>query len=128
MAAGTDRPIATILSDIVGNVQDIIRSEMRLAKTEVREELRKSGSAAAMTGLGIGMLGLSGLFVLLAAMYALSLIMPLWAAALIVAVGEGLMAAVFIAIGIRRFKDVRGAPKTAESMKENVEWARQLTR
>jgi hypothetical protein len=66
--------------------------------------------------------------VLLAIVFALSLVMPAWAAALIVAAGEGLMAAIFIGIGIRKFKAVRAVPKTTAAIKENVEWARHPTR
>ena len=123
-----ERPISAVLHDIVGNVQHIVRSEFRLAKTEISEELGKSGGAAILIGAGAAMLLLSGVFVLLAIVYALSAVMPSWAAALIVGVGEGVMAAVCIVLGIRKFKTVRGVPKTAEVMKENVEWAKQLSK
>ena len=123
-----DRPISTLLNDIVGNIQNIVRSEFRLAKTEATEEVTKAGSAALMLGAGLVMLLLSGVFALLAIVYALSQVMPNWAAALIVAAGEALMAAIFVGLGIKKFKATRVPPKTAASMKENVEWAKQLTR
>jgi len=123
-----NRPISALLHDIVGNIQHIVRSEMRLAKTELREELRKSASAGVMLGVGVVGLMFSVLFVLLAAVYALSLVVPSWMAALIVGAGLGLIAAVCVAIGISRFKRVRAAPKTTATVKENVEWAKQLTR
>ena len=123
-----DRPISAVLHDIVGNIQDIIRSEMRLAKTELGEELGKSRSAAILLGVGVLLLGCSALFVLLAIVYALSLVMAGWAAALIVGAAVGLFAAVCLHLGIRKFKAMRAVPKTAESVKENVAWARQLTR
>jgi uncharacterized membrane protein YqjE len=124
----TDRPISTVLHDIVGNIQDIIRSEMRMAKTEFAEELGKSRSAAMMLGVGALMLIFGVLFVLLAIVYALSLVMAEWAAALIVGLGVGVIAAMCCVIGIRKFKTLRAAPRTVESVKENVEWAKQLTR
>lgn len=123
-----ERPISSVLSDIVGNVQDIVRSEARLAKTEIMAELRKSTTAALMVGAGLTMLAFSGLFVLVAIVAALSAYMPIWAAALIVAAGEGLMAALFVALGIKRFKAVRAAPVTQSTLKENFEWARHPTR
>lgn len=123
-----DRPISAVLSDIMGNVQDIVRSEARLAKAEVTQELRKSASACVLTGAGLVMLAFSGLFVLVAAVAALSLVMPIWAAALIVAAAEGLMAALFVSLGVRRFKAMLGAPRTAATMKENAEWAKHPTR
>ena len=40
-----ERSIGSLVNDIVGNVQQIIRSEVRLAKAEVREELTKARRA-----------------------------------------------------------------------------------
>jgi uncharacterized membrane protein YqjE len=123
-----DRAISAVLSDIVGNLQEIIRAEMRLAKSEVKQEAAKASAGAVMIGFGVLMVAFSMLFVLVALVYALSLVMPAWAAALIVAVGEGLIAALFLGIGLKKWKTVRAAPRTVESVKENVEWARQQMR
>jgi len=123
-----ERPISDVLHAIAGNLQDIIRSELRLARSEFNEELGKSSSAAIMLGVGLLILAFSGLFALLAIVFALSMVVPAWAAALIVAAGAGLLAAMFVALGIKRFKAVRGAPKTAATLKENVEWAKHPTR
>ena len=123
-----ERPVSAVLRDIVGNVQDIVRAEMRLAKTEVTEELGRASSAGLLVGVGAIMLMFSALFALLAVVYALSLAMPAWAAALIVAGVEVVMAAIFVGIGVRRFRATRAAPRTRATVKENVEWAKQLTR
>ena len=79
------RSIFTVLQDIVNNVQDIIRLEVRLAKTEVREELAKVQSAGLLLGIGATAAIFSVLFILLAIASALSRVVPDWAAALIVA-------------------------------------------
>lgn len=123
-----NRPISAVLHDIVGNIQDIVRSEMRLAKTEIGEQLGKTAAAGTLLGTGVLLLAFSVLFLLLAAVYALSLVVPNWAAALIVGAGIGLVAALCVAFGLARFRKVRAAPKTVASVKENVEWAKQLTR
>jgi hypothetical protein len=70
----------------------------------------------------------SALFVLLAIVYALSLVMAAWAAALVVGVGIGVVAALCVGLGMKKFKAIRGAPKTATTMKENLQWAKQLTK
>jgi hypothetical protein len=124
----SDRPFSAVLQDIVGNLQDIVRAEMRLAKTEVGEELAKARSAGVLVAVGIVASVLSALFLLLAIVYALSRVIPNWAAALSVAAGVGIVAGVFVALGIRHFKTIHAAPRTAASLKENVEWAKQLTR
>ncbi len=126
--ATVDRPISAVLHDIVGNVQDIIRAEVRLAKAELNEELAKSRAAATLLAAGACTLIFSALFMLLAVVYALSLVLPAWAAALIVGAGVGVIAAVCLGMGIKRLKAVRGPAKTAATVKENVEWAKQLTR
>ena len=114
------RSIFTVLQDIVNNVQDIIRLEVRLAKTEVREELAKVQSAGLLLGIGATAAIFSVLFILLAIASALSRVVPDWAAALIVAIGVALIAAVTLAAGMKRFKTVQAAPKTTASLKENV--------
>ena len=63
--ANGDRPISAVLNDIVGNVQDIVRSELRLARTELTTEATKAGSAAALIAVGVLLLAFSAGFVLL---------------------------------------------------------------
>ena len=126
--ANVDRSISTVLHDIVGNVQDIIRSEVRLAKTEITDELGKLGIASILLGVGALLLTFSALFALLAIIYALSTFLPAWEAALIVAAGVGAIAALCWGVGLQKFRAARAAPKTTASVKENVEWAKQLTR
>ena len=123
-----NRSVAAVLHDIVGNVQDIVRSEMRLAKTELKEELGKSRNAGILLGVGVLLLAFGLVFLLLAAVYALSTVVPDWAAALIVGGGVALIAALCVGLGISKFKTVRAVPKTTTTVKENVEWAKQLTR
>lgn len=126
--ATAERSISTVLQEIVGNIQDIVRAEVRLAKTEVTEELSKARSVGVLFGTGAVAGSLSVLFFLLAIVYALTIVMPAWVAALVVAASIGVAAAICIGIGIKRFKTIHAAPKTAASLKENVQWAKQLTK
>jgi hypothetical protein len=65
------------------------------------------------------------LFLLFTIVYSLSLVMPSWAAALIVGSVLPVFAALLMA-GVRRFKQIRPAPeRTVGTLKENVEWAKQ---
>src|SRR5207237_503322 len=116
-----DRSVADVLRDIVGNIQEIVRAEVRLAKSEVREELTKVQNAGLLLGLGaIG--GLFAVFFLLFSLvYALSIVMPNWAAAL--------TAAAILSVGMKRFGRVHPVPdRTIESVKENVQWAKQQSK
>jgi uncharacterized membrane protein YqjE len=126
--SSNDRSISSVLQDIVGNVQDIVRGEVRLAKTELREELVKAKSAAILMAVGAVAAIFAVLFILLAIASALDKVMPEWAATLCVAVGIGIVASIAISTALKRFRTINAVPKTAASMKENVEWAKQLTK
>ena len=41
MNRNDDRSVSDVLQDIFGNVQEIVRSEVRLARAEIRPRLRK---------------------------------------------------------------------------------------
>ena len=126
--ATADRPISAVSHDIASNVQDIVRSELRLARTEVTEELGKVRSAGILLAAGALLVIFSAVFLLLAIVYALSLVMAAWAAALLVGVAVAAIATLCCGIGIKRIKALRAAPRTTASLKENVEWAKQLTK
>src|SRR2546423_1001933 len=129
MAVQTERSFAELLQDIAANVQEIIRSEFRLAKTEVREEVAKARTSVSMLGAGV-FIGLYALgFLLLTAVYALQLALPAWLAALIVGATVAVIAAALIAVGRRKLKQVHPLPdKTISTVKENVQWARHQVR
>ena len=129
MANNEARSISNILEDIVANVQTIIRSEVRLAKTEMQEEGIKAGKASGIAVSG-GLLALYALgFLLLACVYALEIAVAPWLAALIVTVVVGIIAAVLINVGMKRMKRVDPRPdKTIHSIKENLEWAKNQVR
>ena len=66
------------------------------------------------------------LFLLLTAVYALALVMPSWAAALIVGAALAVVATLMLTTGLKRFKQIHPTPeRTVETIKENVEWAKQ---
>jgi uncharacterized membrane protein YqjE len=126
--AASIRSIPEILKDVLTNIQDIVRAEVRLAKAELGEELSSARSAGLLLGVGAVAAIFSALFLLLACMYVLGRVMPNWAAALIVAAAVGVAAAVMLGIGLKRFKTIQAAPKTSASLQENVRWAKELTR
>jgi len=121
-----DRSFSDVFQDILHNVQDIVRSEVRLAKTEIREEVGEAKSSAVLVGGGALTAVFALLFFLLTVVYALALVMPSWAAALIVGAAVALIATLMLTTGMRRFKQVHPTPeRTVETIKENIEWAKQ---
>jgi uncharacterized membrane protein YqjE len=124
-----DRSLTQLLQDILRNVQEIIRSEVDLAKAEVREEASKAVSSALWVIAG-GVAALFALlFVLWTIVYALALVWPIWSAALLIAAVLAVTASVLLVIGVRRVRRVHPTPeRTMESIKENVEWVKQSSR
>jgi hypothetical protein len=124
-----DKSFADIARDALDHVQEIIRSEIRLAKTELGEEVGRAKLGAIYIGAG-ALFGIFALdFLLLALLDLLALFMPVWIAGVIVSVGIGLLAAFLLSVGRRHFRELRIVPdRTAATLKEDVKWAQQRMR
>jgi uncharacterized membrane protein YqjE len=128
MALHNNRSVAEVLQDIVGNLQELIRSEFRLAKMEAGEEVSKAVKSGVVLGAGLVLAAYAVGFVLLTIKDALETTLAPWLAALLVGVGAMIVAMVTVSIGRKRIKQVHMPEKTIETMKENVEWAKQRIR
>jgi Na+-transporting NADH:ubiquinone oxidoreductase subunit NqrD len=95
MSASTgERPFSAVLGSILGNLQDLVRSELRLVRTEVNEQL-----AAVSNGLGWAAVGVvSAIFALGFALWGafcgLLRVLPDWASALVMAAALGIVTAI----------------------------------
>jgi peptidoglycan/LPS O-acetylase OafA/YrhL len=114
-----ERSFGTVLEDILDNFQAIIRAEVRLARSEAQKEIRARGTAAVVLGLGILAGVYAGLFLLLAAVYALSQKIPNWAAALAMGVALLVCASVTISAGRQRIRRSDFMQKTAPTSRES---------
>ena len=86
--------LGQLVSSVSQQIPDLIRSEIRLAQAEMAEKGKRAGVGVGMFGTA-GLLALYGVGVLLATIVLLlDLVLPAWAAALIVTV------VLFIAAGI----------------------------
>ncbi|GAA4945795.1 phage holin family protein [Actinoplanes utahensis] len=84
--ARTEESTAELVTRLSEQVTTLVRDELALARIEMTEKGKKAGKGAGLLG-GAGVIalyGLGGLFITAGA--ALSLVMPMWAAALIVTV------------------------------------------
>ena len=98
--ASEQRSVSRVLADVVSNLQDIFVSEIRLVQVETRAQLRDLRSAGVLIVLGVLAGLLSGAFILLAAVAALSLLISFWLAALLVGLGMAVLCAVALGIGV----------------------------
>ena len=119
------RSVAEVVKDILGNLQEIIRSEIRLAQIEVREEVSKAARGGILIALG-AVFGLVAFgFLLWGLVYLLATIVALWLAAVIAAAAAAALAATLISVGRAQMKRVELPPrKTLTTLRENIQWAK----
>jgi uncharacterized membrane protein YqjE len=142
-----ERSVQDVVKDIVGNIQEIIRAEFRLAKVEIREKTGQFGKAAVMLAAG-GALVFYALGFLFVSIYnGLTALMPLPAAALLMFVLLGAIAGALLMIGMKRMRAISPAPErtieiaretvatvkdsaneTAQTVKEEVQWSKNRIR
>jgi len=118
-----DRPISTVAADIIGNVSDMVRSEVQLARVEIKVEALKAAKSGSLIGSGI-VVGLYAVGLLIAvAVLLLSRVLEAWLAALVVCAALCALAGTLVVLGRQRWKRLHLTPdKTVQTFKENVSW------
>jgi MFS family permease len=120
------RSTGPLFRSVAADISTLVTKQIELAKQELGEMVSTRAqavgvfAAAAVLGLFVvGFLGMTGA-------EALDLVMPRWAAMLVVAAVFGILAtiAVFVARGLMR--SAAAKPElTQRSLKEDVQWAKQ---
>jgi hypothetical protein len=126
---GYDTSIADVLRSVIRDAQDLVRTEVALAKAELRNEVKTVGVAAA-TLAGAAIAGLIAVvFLLTAGAWALPLLLgwPVWTGFAIVGVILAIVAGALGLAGKKRLNGQVRMPLTTETMKENVQWMRART-
>lgn len=114
-----DRPsIGTLLSEITEDLSTLFRQEVELAKVELTEEAKKAGAGAGMFGGALVAAQLALVFVSISLWWALGALINRGWSALVVAILWGVVAYVLVKRGQKQVKEVRGAPRTAETLKK----------
>jgi hypothetical protein len=115
-----------ILEDVLRDVTNIMRVEVRLARAEVKDDLRAAGRAAGMFG-GAAVCALLVAGSLTTCVIAgLALIMPVWLAALLVAVILACMGGAFYAGGRSSMRQSKPAlEETRQQVRSDYQWAKQ---
>jgi hypothetical protein len=126
MAGQNGRSVPEVLQNIIGNIQEIIRCEFSLAKIEIKQEASQAKAPVIMGFIG-GALGLYALgFLLFTAVLGMATVMPIWIAALIVGAALAVVSIALLSAASKRLKQVHKVPeRTIESLKENVQWAKE---
>jgi Flp pilus assembly protein TadB len=125
----SDKSTADLVRDLVDQVNHLARTEVTLAVRELKGKARHAGLGAAVAGAG-GLFAFYGGAVLVAAcVLLLALVLPAWAAALIVA--GALFAVAGIAVLVARKQLRQGAPMPSpavESVKDDIQAVKEARR
>lgn len=117
-----DASIGELMGQLSAQTSRLVRDELRLAQKEFQESAKHAG-------IGAGLLSVAGLFaflglvtVIAAAVAALSLVLPVWAAALIVAVVLFIVAGIAALVSKKQVEEVTpAAPRTAQTVKADLQ-------
>jgi hypothetical protein len=117
--------MTSLLRGIINDLGDLIRQEIRFARSEIRSDVRKTTRACAVLALGAGAACLGVVLVALMGVYLIHQYasIPLWGC-------YGIVAAVFLVVGAglgfmgyQTLQKNNPLPdQTAQSVKENAEW------
>jgi uncharacterized membrane protein YqjE len=120
-----DRSLGELFSVMTTDISTLLRKEVELAKLEVKEEAGRVGKGAGMMG-GAGLAGwLALLFLSLALAWLLDQGLNTALSFAIVGVLWAIVAFVLLSKGKRELKQVETLPVTKQTLKEDVQWAKE---
>ena len=118
--SGADASIGELMSQLSAQTSRLVRDEMRLAQKEFQNSAKHAGIGAGLFSVA-GLLAFFGLgTVIAAAVAALALALPVWAAALIVAAVLFVAAGVAALVSRSQVRQVAPVPQTVDSVKEDI--------
>lgn len=125
----TDKSLGELVATATRDLSTLIRSEVQLAKAEIKQEVTAAGKGAGLLG-GAGFLGiLALLFLSVSAAYGISWLgVPLGWGFFIVGALYALGAAFLALTGRKSLRRVGPPERTIETVKDDVAWARHPTR
>ncbi|WP_433436648.1 phage holin family protein [Nonomuraea sp. CA-141351] len=112
-----EESLGSLVAQASSHISDLVRSEIELAKSELRFDAKRVGTAGGLFAAAAFMAHLCLILASFAIAYALALVMPIWLAFLIVTVIYLLLAGLGVFLGIRRLKGLAGMKRTARSIK-----------
>ena len=124
-----DHSLGELFSELIQDAAILVRQEVALAKAEVSRKISSVGKKAGIIAVG-GVIAFAGFLVLLAALVLgiATTGLPLWASALIVGGVLFFLGGIFVIGALMALKHTDPVPRqTLETLKEDIQWARQKT-
>ena len=119
------RPFGVVVASAVGGLRMLLRQHIELAKIESGEAVSvRAQGAGMMTGAAVMAMYALG-FGAAAGAAGLAIVLPTWAAILIVAAVFVVGALVLALVGRKSMRMAPKAERTRETLKEDVRWAKQ---
>jgi hypothetical protein len=125
-----ERPLSELFSDLSRQTAELIRQEIRLAKSELSGKLAEIGRGATLVGAGAA-LGLGAVVSIAAAVVFVMIRLGIapWVSALITAALFGLIAFSLVQAGLSAMRRQTLTPtRTIDSLKETTQWLKNETR
>ncbi|CAA9539337.1 MAG: hypothetical protein AVDCRST_MAG73-1750 [uncultured Thermomicrobiales bacterium] len=125
-AGGAPDGYGSLITGVIKDMQDLLRAEVQLAKTELKEDASGIGKGVAFVAGG-ALVGLVAfIFLMLAATYLLDRWVDRWIAAGIVGLILATIAAIVASTGKKHLSAATLKPEqTIETLKEDQQWAKQ---
>ncbi len=119
------RSLKDIVQDVVRDIGNIFRAELRLAGTELKEKFRKGAIPGGMLAAA-GLLGFFAMACFIATcIVALTIVLDIWLSVLLMGVLLAIVAGGAFLMGRMALEQIDPVPQqTLETMKDNVEWAK----
>jgi uncharacterized membrane protein YqjE len=122
-----EKSFGELLSQLATDSSTLVRNEIMLATRELGKKATVTGRAVAVVMVALLLALASIIFIGVAGMESLALVLPRWAAALIVAGVFLIVTSIFAVAGANRLKSLSLKPKqTIETLKEDGEWLKKL--
>jgi uncharacterized integral membrane protein len=119
----SDRSIKEIIEAIRPQLQVLVNKQVELAKTELAPVGKKAGMAAGLLAAGAVFMIVFLIFLSLTGVYALSLLLPLWASALIVSVILLVIGGILAGSGASILRGLDPKPhRTIRTLQQNINW------
>lgn len=113
-----DSSLGELVGEVMRDLSTLIRKEVELAKAELKDSAKKTGTGAGMFGGAAYGAMMTLLFLSIALWWGLGELVGRGWSAVIVAVLWAVIAAVLYAVGRNVVAKVKGAPQTVETIKE----------